>query len=99
MCQHLQLRHVTFRTTPVTDDLDLAAHGLRYLDVDPAALNLFWSGAAPWVQFHDVERTLDGLRQHYADQLDGYRRYFAAAGPAAQLVLAAAAQPPTAGAW
>ena len=87
--------HVTFRTTPVADELGLAAHGLRYLDVDPAALNLFWSGAEPWLQYHDLDRTLDELRRHYPDQVEGYRRYIAAAGPAARLVLAAAAEPPS----
>ena len=29
--------HLTFRTTPVIDELGLADHGLRYIDVDPAS--------------------------------------------------------------
>src|SRR3954447_18180798 len=29
--------HTTFRTTPVMEDLQLADHGLRYLDMEPAA--------------------------------------------------------------
>ena len=36
--------HITFRTTPVIDELDLAAHGLRYLDVEPSQLNMTWDG-------------------------------------------------------
>ena len=36
--------HITFRTTPVMEELGLAEHGLRYLDVDPAQTNLTWSG-------------------------------------------------------
>ncbi len=88
--------HVTFRTTPIAEELDLARHGLRYLDVDPASLNMFWSGSEPWTQYHDLERTLDGLRRHYPDQVEGYRRYVKVAGPAAKLVLEAAAEPPTA---
>jgi phytoene dehydrogenase-like protein len=28
--------HVTFRTTPIADELDLARFGLRYLEIDPA---------------------------------------------------------------
>ena len=27
--------HLTFRTTPVMSELDLANHGLRYLEVEP----------------------------------------------------------------
>lgn len=87
--------HITFRTTPVTEELRLADHGLEYLDVDPASLNLSWSGAAPWFQYHDLDRTLDGLRRDHPDQVEGYRRYVEAAGPAARLVLAAAANPPS----
>ena len=28
--------HVTVRSTPIVEELDLAAHGLRYLDLEPA---------------------------------------------------------------
>ena len=38
--------HLTFRTTPVIDELGLADHGLRYLDVEPAQHNIAWSGRA-----------------------------------------------------
>ena len=47
--------------------------------------------------FHDVERTLESLALAYPDQVDGYRRYARAALPAARLVLAAAARPPSVG--
>lgn len=86
--------HITFRTTPVAEELDLAKHGLRYLDVDPAALNIPRSGAA-WFQYGDVERTIDELGRSHPDQADGYRRYMKAAGPAAKLVLEAATAPPS----
>jgi len=87
--------HLTFRTTPIADELDLAAHGLRYLDVEPAQLSLSWTGAAPWVLRHDVDATLDELRRAHPDEVEGYRRYVAAAGPVAELVLELAAAPPT----
>ncbi|MEZ5216587.1 MAG: NAD(P)/FAD-dependent oxidoreductase [Ilumatobacteraceae bacterium] len=87
--------HITFRTTPVAEELDLSRHGLRYLDVDPSTLNLPRSGAAPWFQFHDLDRTIDGLARSYPDQADGYRKFMKVAGPAASLVLAAASEPPT----
>ena len=76
--------HTLVRTTPVLDELDLARHGLRYLDVDPAQQSLRYDGGPAWPVFHDVERTLDGLRRTYPDQVDGYRRYVDAALPVAR---------------
>ena len=77
------------------EELRLADHGLRYVDVEPGALFVSWDGAPAWPIFHDVERTLEGLRLTHPDEVDGYRRYAAAAIPAAQLILAAAAEPPS----
>lgn len=88
--------HITFRTTPVMDELDLADHGLRYIDVEPAQLNAAWSGGAAWPQFHSVERTLDALGATHPHEVNGYRRYAAAAMPAVRLILDAAAEPPRA---
>ncbi|MEZ5251830.1 MAG: hypothetical protein R2713_22290 [Ilumatobacteraceae bacterium] len=53
--------HITFRTTPVMDELRLGDHGLRYLDVDPAQTNMAWSGGPAWAMHHDVDATLDSL--------------------------------------
>lgn len=89
--------HTTFRTTPVIDELHLADHGLRYLDVEPAQLCASWTGGPAWPIFHDVERTIDALRLTHPDQVDGYRRYVRAARPVAELVLEAASEPPTRG--
>jgi beta-carotene ketolase (CrtO type) len=87
--------HVTFRTTPIADELDLAHFGLRYLEIDPAQVAAAWSGGPAWTQWHDVERTVDGLGATYPGELDGYRRYLRAATPAAELIVAAAIEPPT----
>jgi phytoene dehydrogenase-like protein len=87
--------HLTFRTTPIAGELGLAAHGLRYLDVEPAQLSLSWSGAAPWVLHHDAAATLDELRRSHPDDVEGYERYLAAARPVAELVLELACAPPT----
>ena len=54
--------HLTFRTTPVIAELDLAAHGLRYLDVDPAQHNMTWATAGDgvaWSHHHDLDETVD----------------------------------------
>jgi phytoene dehydrogenase-like protein len=87
--------HLTFRTTAIADELGLADHGLRYLDVDPAQLSLSWTGAAPWVFSHDVDTTLDSLHRSHPSEVEGYRRYVRAARPVAELVLELAGTPPT----
>lgn len=87
--------HLSFRTTPVADELGLAAHGLRYLDVDPGQRSVGWGGEAPWFHFHDVERTLESLRLTHPGEVEGYRRYVKAARPAAELVLELANHVPT----
>ncbi len=89
--------HVTFRTTPIADELRLADHGLRYLDIEPAQINMTWAGGPPWPQYKDVDRTIDSLAQTYPDEIDGYRRFLREAMPAVQLVFDAANDPPSVG--
>ncbi|HWI73389.1 MAG TPA: NAD(P)/FAD-dependent oxidoreductase [Baekduia sp.] len=79
--------HGLVRATGVIEELDLAAHGLRYLDLDPAQLALPWGGEAPWLLFGDVERTLQSLALTHPDQVAGYRRYVGDLLPAARLVM------------
>lgn len=87
--------HLTFRTTPIIDELDLGRHGLRYLDVEPSQLNMAWSGGAAWASHHAVDATLDSIARAHPGEVEGYRRYLADALPAARLVVAGAAQPPS----
>lgn len=89
--------HLTFRTTPVMDELDLASHGLHYLNVEPAQFNVTWAGHAPWASYHDTEATLDEIGRSYPAEVDGYRRYLRAALPAVRMVLGAANDPPSLG--
>ena len=89
--------HAVFRTTPVMDELDLAAHGLEYLDVDPAQLSMLHDGGPAWPTFHDPERTLDALSLTYPGEVDGYRRYLRAAMPVAELLIELANGSPTPG--
>jgi len=88
--------HQVFRSTPVTEELGLAGHGLRYLDTTPSQLHAHWEGGRPWAIFHEIERTIEVLEATYADQVDGYRRYLKAALPVAELVLEVANCVPTA---
>jgi beta-carotene ketolase (CrtO type) len=87
--------HIAFRTTPVIEELSLDRHGLRYLDVEPAQMNMTWDGGAAWPLHHDVDQTIDALGRLYPGEVDGYRRYLEAAIPAVKLVLANANEPPT----
>ena len=87
--------HITFRTTPVIEELGLADYGLLYIDIDPAQRNLSWDGGPPWTIYHDVEQTIDSLARTYPAEVDGYRRYLKAALPAVRMVLDNANDPPS----
>ena len=88
--------HVVVRSLPLIEDLGLAAHGLRYLDLRPAQVAMSWSDDRPAVLFADPEETLASLAVTQPDQVAGYRRYLADALPVARLVLDLAQRPPTA---
>jgi len=90
--------HLTFRTTPVIEELGLAGHGLEYLDVEPAQHNFSWESATEgrgWSHHYDLDATLDDLAANFPKQVDGYRRYAKAAMPAVRMVYEAAAEPPS----
>lgn len=86
--------HITFRTTPVMEELELAELGLRYVDIEPSQINISWEGGPAWAVCQSVEQTLEILARTYPTQVDGYREYCRDAIPVAQLVLDAAAAGP-----
>lgn len=87
--------HVTFRTTPVMSELDLERHGLEYLDVEPAGVSVAWSGAEPFVSWHDADQTIEGLATSHPGEVEGYRTYLRSAVPAVGTILQVATEPPT----
>ncbi len=90
--------HLTFRTTPVMEELGLAAHGLEYLEVEPAQHNMTWESArsgAAWSTHHDLDETLDEIARVAPEDVDGYRRYAKAAMPAVRMIFEAANEPPS----
>jgi phytoene dehydrogenase-like protein len=89
--------HITFRTTPISDELRLQDHGLRYTNLEPAQINMAWSGGPAWASYHSVEQTLDSIARSHPSEVDGYRRYVKAAMPAVKLVFDAANDPPSFG--
>ncbi len=87
--------HVTFRTTPVIDELGLAEHGLRYLDMQPSQHLMAWSDGTTWTAHHELDATLDSLGAVLPGEVDGYRRYVKAAMPAVRMIFEAASQRPS----
>jgi phytoene dehydrogenase-like protein len=90
--------HAMIRSTPIAEELNLAHHGLRYLDVDPTYAYQHWDGGDAWFLFKDVERTLESLRFSYPGDVDNYRRYLREAAPVARMVLDIGQGTPTPGA-
>lgn len=88
--------HQVFRSTPVIEELGLAAHGLAYLDTTPSQIHYQWDGGPPWAIFHEVEPTIEMLRATYPHEVAGYKRYLDVAKPVAELVLEVANRVPTA---
>ncbi|MEL7157349.1 MAG: NAD(P)/FAD-dependent oxidoreductase [Actinomycetota bacterium] len=89
--------HTMIRAMPVLDELDLAAHGLRYLDPDASFIGAFHDDHPPWLFFHDVEEHLEALAASMPGQVEGYRRYLADALPVAALAIEMARTHPNAG--
>jgi phytoene dehydrogenase-like protein len=88
--------HIFVRATAIPEELDLATHGLRYLDPDPDQLSLGWDPEQrPWLHHPSVTRTLDGLRRTHPHEVEGYARYLHAAIPVAGLLVELASAPPT----
>jgi phytoene dehydrogenase-like protein len=89
--------HTMIRSTPILEELSLAQYGLQYVDSHLSQVNVHWDGGPAWFLFHDLERTLDGLRQSYPHEVENYKRYVAAAMPIVQTVLDVANATPTPG--
>ena len=79
--------HTLVRAMPFMDDLDLAAHGLRYLEADPTTVYMGYDGSPPWLFFNDSERTIESIGRHRPAAAEAYRRYLADARPVAELSL------------
>lgn len=89
--------HLTFRTTPVSDELQLHKYGLEYINVEPPQINGDWNTENLWPLWNDLEQTLDALSYSHPESVDGYRRFATAAIPVAKLILDASSNPPTRG--
>ncbi len=66
--------HLTFRTTPVMEELALGDHGLDYIDVEPAQHNTTWASARAgqaWSSHRDLDATLDEIARVAPGDVDG----------------------------
>lgn len=89
--------HLSFRSTPISEELDLGLHGLEYIDVEPPQVNGDWSSRRFWALHHDVDATIESLSTAHPGAVSGYARYARTMVPIARLILDAAARPPSRG--
>ena len=89
--------HLTFRSTPIAEELNLSARGLTYIDVEPPQINGDWTTEKFWPLWHDVERTLDELSVSHPTSVNGYKQFAETVIPVARLVLETATNPPSRG--
>ena len=90
---HLMIRHLG-----IVEELDLAAHGLHYLDCDPWAFAPAPAGSdRPSIVFHqDLDATCASIESACgAADADAYRRFVEIWGPRSRRVLDAFAAPPS----
>jgi len=88
--------HVMVRHTDLVEDLDLAAVGLQYDDVEPWAVLPDPGGALRFSS--DLDETCTSIAASCgARDADAYRRFIVEWTPHAQLFLDAGSRPPTAG--
>jgi phytoene dehydrogenase-like protein len=92
--------HTMIRGCGIVEELGLAAHGLRYLDLEPAGHSVVVGAGSSWWSFADTERTLESLSLTHPGQVAGYRRYLEAMLPKARAVVAlTSARPSAVQAW
>lgn len=86
--------HILIHLTPILQELELARHGLRYVDCDPWAWYPLADGRA-LAFWKDVERTCESIAAVSPPDADAYRAFLREWRPIAQAVLRVFLQPPT----
>ncbi|MFE3289832.1 phytoene desaturase family protein [Rhodococcus sp. NPDC059234] len=92
--------HIMIRHTGIVEDLELADHGLRYLDCDPWAFAPTPAGSGrPGIVFHrDLDRTCRSVAESCGTaDAHAYRRFVADWGPRTASVMRSFGGPPTGG--
>ncbi|QBJ94880.1 NAD(P)/FAD-dependent oxidoreductase [Rhodococcus sp. ABRD24] len=92
--------HIMIRHTGIIEELDLAAHGLRYIDCDPWAFAPAPPGSdRPGIVFHrNLDRTCRSVEESCGPaDAAAYRRFVETWGPRTTRVMRAFSAPPTGG--
>lgn len=87
--------HGMVRGNPLIEELELAAHGLEYVPVEPGGVALGWDAPGPAPIFADVDQTVEALAVHYPHEVANYRRYAKDAVPVARMLRDLANAAPT----
>ena len=89
--------HIMFRSTPIMQELGLAAHGLEYIEMDPWAFYPL-PGEARGISFHrDVEKTCASIAAVSPRDADAYRDFIARFREINEGVFETFLKPPTPG--
>lgn len=87
--------HTMIRAMPFMDHLDLAGHGLEYIEPEVSMIHAYHDGSEPWVFRHDIDEHLDALATTHPHWVAPYRRYLEDALDVARLVIETARRPPS----
>lgn len=87
--------HTMIRAMPFMEHLDLAGHGLEYLEPEVSMIHAYHDESDPWVFRHDIDEHLDALATTHPHWIGPYRRYLDDALDVARLVIENARRPPS----
>ncbi len=89
--------HIMFRSTPIMEELGLAAHGLEYIEMDPWAFHPI-AGQPGGISFYrDLEKTCASIAVVSPRDADAYRDFIARFGEINEGVFETFMRPPTPG--
>jgi phytoene dehydrogenase-like protein len=86
--------HIMIHLTPVVRDLDLEAHGLKYLDMDPIAYHPL-EGGGGFGLYRDLERTCESIATVSPKDAVAYRKFVKSWDGFADKLFNAFQKPPT----
>ncbi len=90
--------HIMFRATPIYDELDLANHGLEYIEMDPWAFHPV-EGTAKGISFYrSVEKTCESIAQFSRRDAEAYQGFVEEWGELNEGIFEVFLKPPTPGA-
>jgi len=87
--------HTMIRAMPMLDELDLASHGLQYLEAEFSMVHTTYDDDPSWVFHSNVDAHLHDLAHTHPHWVTPYRRYIADAMPVAKLALEIARTTPS----